>query len=333
MDLFERWPATAENPNGFSREPVPEIKDYKSYSRVKVFRRSPRHYWWQYVLGKKDKDTPDKDEGRLIHKCILETDSFMEHLKVRPSKDDHVVATKDELYEMAVNAGADDVKRSWSKPRIVSSLLSKDPSFGERLYDCALADFESGLSEDDLVVTPDQGERFIEIMRSVNSHPVAKQLVSGGDSEVCAYWFDKEFGCVWRSAIDHIRIGKSTVWITDVKSSRDASPWRFPADIDQHGYHLQNWIYRRVVGGITGMPVEILQLVVEKSPPYICEVYRPDTRSEETAYWEILRMMERWRACESSGHWPGYNEDKIAPIGLPNYAYWRIEESADREIS
>lgn len=331
IDPFERWPATAENPNGFSREPVAEISDYKSYSRIKWFRKSPRHYWWRYVMGNKDKDTAAKDEGRLIHKCILETDHFLEHLKVQPSRNDYRDLTKDELVAYGMEQGV-EVKKSWSKPVIISAIAAKDPAIKKWLYECALSRFKDDLREKDLVVTADQAERFVEIIKSVQDHPRAPKLVQGGFAEVCAYYRDPEFGVIWRVALDYIRFGKQKIWVTDVKSSKDASPWAFPTDIDKHAYYIQNWLYKRVVRGITGREVNINQLVIEKNAPYCCEVYEHDTRCEETAYWEIGRMMSRWQQCEETSVWPGYTDGKITPIGLPNYAYWRVEQIADQEV-
>lgn len=332
MDIFKEFPATADNPNGFCREPISEIKDYMSYSRLKMFNKSPRHYWWRYVLGNKPKETDAKDEGKLIHKCILETDDFLERLKVRPDKGDYQVHTKDDLAALGLEIGVEFLK-SDTKPKMIQKLLAADPSVRGMIYDCAIADFEEELRESDLVVTPDQANRFVNIVKSVSSHPTAHKLLDGrGWPEVCAYWWDEELGVLWRLQLDYVTILNGRIYIIDAKSTQDASENGFQRDIAKHGYHFQGWLYPRAIAGITGMPVQMAFLAVEKEEPYNSELYYPATRQLETTYWQVGRLLARWRRCIDTGVWQGYTDGKITPIDLPNWMHYQIEEQADKEL-
>lgn len=334
VNPFDQWPATVEQPNGFVREPLP-ITEYLSFSRIKVLSRSPRHYWWRYVLGRKDKDTPAKREGVLIHKALVETEDFLRRMRVIPDPSEYWDPTKADLVSFAEERGY-PIKKSATKGDITRELVRHDPSLRTRLYEVAAAEFERTCPIDALRLTKEQADRFTEIIRSVQGHEKAFQLMDGGYPEVTAYWWDKEFNVLWRCQIDYLKIvnGPSgpRVWIMEAKSTQSAHPDDFPRDIYSMGYYLQTWIYKRVIHGITRLPVNMVHVVVERNEPYNCETYEIDKMTQETAYWQVGRLIEQWRTGIQTGVWPGYSDGKINPIGLPAWGTYRIEQQADKEM-
>lgn len=331
MNPFELWPASVEKPSGFCRDPLP-ITEYLSYSRIKELSKSPRHYWWRYVLGKKGKDTPAKDEGKLIHKALIETDEFLSRMRVFPDPSEYWDPTKNDLLDACVDWGI-PVKKSLTKPLLMAEIVRHKPELRTRLYDMVAADFKAKCPPNALLLTKDQGDRFVEIIRSVRGHDRAMQLLDGGYPEVTAYWWDEEFQVLWRVQIDYLKIANGRVWIMEAKSTASADPDEFPRDVYQMGYYLQAWIYKRVVAGITGLPVNTVHVVVERAEPYCCETYVIGPMSQETAYWQVGRLIEKYKQGMATGRWPAYTDGQINPLELPAWGTWRIEAQAEKELN
>ncbi len=339
MDIFEKWPASVDNPNGFSREPIEEIGEYMSYSRVKTMAESMAHFKLRYIDKIKAEDTPEKAFGRLCHKMLLEPDLFRSNYVIEPSKEDF----KD-LLDSVEDLKAEHKKymkipAKAKKKEIEDSLVKVDPHCRSRIWRFILEDHFKNLSESSISVTKDQCHLILSMTNAIDSkvikHKRARDLLIDGEGEICAYWKDVEFGVTWLIKLDYLRVFNLTgddwlMWITDLKTTKNASYDGFKREIATWFYHYQSWIYRRVVRGITGMRVNITTVAVEKVDPIGVGVYEPESRADETAAWEIRSLLEKWRWCKGVNRWPKY-EEHIVKLGPPNWYYWNVEQKAELE--
>ena len=339
MDIFERYKATAENPNGFSRGPIPEITDYMSYSRVKTMAESMAHFKRSYIDGIKPEDTPEKTFGRLCHKMLLEPDHFRQNYVITPDKADYpdLLDTIPEL--KSVISEHRKVPTKWKKEDIEMALVKINPFYRSKIWRYILEDHYKNLTDDSVVVTKNEADIILAMIKEIDEKFInqkrARDLLINGEGEICAYWEDKELGVIWFIRLDYIRVfglpeGKWLFWITDLKTTKNASYGGFKKEIAMWKYHYQSWIYRRVIRGITGMKVNMTTVAVEKIAPIGVGVYEPEARSDETAAWEIRRHLEKWRWCQGVGRWPKY-EERIVQQGPPNWYYYNVEEEADME--
>lgn len=343
MDIFTQFPATADNPNGFSREPIPEITDYMSYSRIKTMTPpigSMAHYKHRYIDGNTPEDTPEKRFGRLLHEALLEPEKFAGSYSVKPDKK-KIEGLIDTVADLKAEAKKKKIKLpAGAKKDDIEDLLKKaDPFYRTRIFRFILEDYEKNLKNDSREVSQDQLDLILSMMKVIDNSVIknkkVRDLLKGGTSEVCAYWQDEELGVTWFIRLDYIRVIKLTndenlFWITDLKTTKDASPDGFRREIANLAYHLQNWIYHRVVRGITGAKVNLTNVALEKAVPIGVGVYNPEQRAWDTAAWQVRRTLEKFRWCQSIGRWPKY-EENIVELGPPNWYYWNIEQQADLE--
>ena len=81
-----------------------------------------------------------------------------------------------------------------------------------------------------------------KICDRIRAHPVASQLLSGGESELIAYWRHPVLGVNCRSMLDYVRRDKI---IVDLKTTQNASLEEFQRSVfdRRYGYYRQGAFY------------------------------------------------------------------------------------------
>lgn len=342
---FTKFQVTEENKTGFSAEPVEFITEYMSYSRIKEMDKSMKHFKVRYIDGVIPEDTDQKAFGRTVHAALLEPQKFRDRYVIRPKKENYedLLDTADKMkaelkkHKKKIPAGA-------KKADLEGLLVQINKLYRTKIWSAIVEDFEKNLKEDAMIITDPQADLILAMIKEIEEKRIyvgqkmyhARTFFSGGFPEVCAYWYDEEYNVTWFIRIDYIRFFKTPhgwkAWISDLKTTHDASKEGFEREKAKLGYHFQEWIYKRVVKGITGLPVNFTQFAIENTDPkYIgCNIHESTLRSQDTAGWQIRRYLEKWRECLALNRWPKYPEE-IIQSGLPNYVYYRIEESAEEE--
>jgi exodeoxyribonuclease VIII len=101
-------------------------------------------------------------------------------------------------------------------------------------------------------------------------------------------------------------IGKD--FIADLKTTNDASPWRFSRAALRMAYHAQlAWYQRGAAANGWHCPTGVL-IAVETSAPYAVTVHRLTPRALLEGNKLCVSWFEQLRNCEESGHWPGYSQ-------------------------
>jgi hypothetical protein len=115
-------------------------------------------------------------------------------------------------------------------------------------------------------------------------------------------------------------------WIAEVKTTDNAHPMECRKSIERYGYHVQGAAYQEA----TGKPVLFLFAETEG----VCDV----TPFELTGSllelgqrrWE--RAKATWKACLSSGVWPGAAGGKIVQLPATDFALVREEDEIDSNV-
>ena len=329
-EIFKKWGASEGNVNGFTDEPIEGV-DYLSYSRVSTFLKSAEHYRAKYIDKEESPESAAFAEGKVIHKALLEMDDFLARMRVKPHRSSFGIVTKEDLLSHARDCGITTVLPSWAKPKVIAELRNQDADLSDS-YDVALEEFESSLDENSMVFDEPTANRVIRIIKSVSAHPFARKLIDGGIPETIAYYHDKEFNVTWMARLDYVKFFDGKAYITDLKSTRDASEKQYQRDMANYGYFIQSWIYRRVVEGITGMETRFCQAVVEKDSPFRTKVFYVDPQAEETAYWCIGRAIDRMKTCMATNKWWDPDSTGLIQASMPNWAVWDYEAKAEREL-
>lgn len=164
--------------------------------------------------------------------------------------------------------------------------------------------------------------------RAVMDHPVAGKIVRlPAKTEVSVAWVDERTGIECKGRIDRLAPRKSGYLIVDLKTAQSAAPRQFAADAIKYGYDLQAAQYVDGLRAATGAEeIGFLWIVVEKTAPYVVEVYSatdPDTSPDfmTNGRYRRDRLMAELVKCLATGIYPGYSDgSKPVPLRVPAYA-------------
>jgi len=337
LDPVELYPATPDNPCGFSWQPLDLDVDYFSYSRLKQLKKSPKFYKMRYIDGIKTETTPEMRFGRTTHSALCEPAHFRKNFMIEPRKRDYpdLIDTAEQLQAELKSRGMKTTAAK--KADLERRLLEVAPELTDRMWKHIWSNHLAAVTDDSILLTNKEADTLKHMAVSLEEHPTALQTIRGGCSELCAYWPDDKYGVLWFTKLDHLIMveenSKRMVWVSELKTTKDCSPNGFMKEVYDQDYHIQSWLYHRVVKGITGINPYRSTVAIEKLPPYICEVFKPVQRADEAAAWQVDRRLKRLNECISTGKWTGYTDGKkMVPMDIPNYAHWQIEEEAAREL-
>jgi exodeoxyribonuclease VIII len=220
-----------------------------------------------------DHPEPDKDAyrvGRAFHCAVLEPDRWRAQYRLQP------------------NFG--DLRTTAAK--------------------CAKADWLETLPAD-AIVLPASEYRDVEMAAAaVREHRVARQLLTGGQAEVCVTWSDPETGLACKGRLDLLKPDG----VVDLKSAREIGPRRFSRAVGEYLYAAQLVYYWDgcVAAGL--LPAESQRPVIvaaEVTEPYDVGVYRLHETAVEAGRRLYRRLLTLWQTCTEANLWPGACPDML----------------------
>ncbi|MEE8298419.1 MAG: PD-(D/E)XK nuclease-like domain-containing protein [Thermodesulfobacteriota bacterium] len=344
VNPLELWPARPDDIQGFCNGRIPGAGEYMSYSRMKHLIKSPGHYHQRYILDIQTEKTRDMRIGELIDLALLGTGEFRKNFVMEPQKERYkeLLENKGGLLDTKAKIQAECRKLRILVEGTVADmekrLLKHDNDvYSRRLWSSIWKKFQRGVSEETIVLKATEADTITAMVKALGEHPVAYKLLSKGHSQVHTYAWDKELGVLWYGILDYIRVlqdkkGDYHIWLSELKSTKNASPWGFPKEIDEYAYHIQIWVYVRMITLITGIRPRSIIVAVEKKVPVGITLNDLDDRTMETARDQVKDALEAYRTGKLTNKWPVYPE-VIRKTGLPNYALYRIEENLTENLS
>lgn len=255
---------------------------YMSSSRLEKMRRSPLQF--RHSLEAEPETTDALERGTALHMAVLEPDLFEGH---------YVTIGQCE----GVKGDGERCQYQGSVYRDGQSFCkTHDPAKGEPLA--------PGLT----VLKADLYESVLGMRDAVLAHPRARTLFEGaGLFEATVIFDDPETGVRCRIRPD--RLVRRAGMMVEVKTTRDAAPWKFPADAERLGYFRKLALYRRGLRAIGWPYSHIAVLALEPSPPFDLLPYLADEDDLDRADREITRLLGRYQDCTQDDHFPGYAEE------------------------
>ena len=209
---------------GFSNIPFEEYAqiDATNQSTAKlIVKETPFAYWWNRKYGRASKK--EFDEGRIIHKVLLEPRDFDENFyKVPKSYQD---LKELEYFEMLTDKEKESLE---SAKRITATNAYK------KLYK---------MLEDNKKGQPVKGKLWQELVGMKNAlsrHPVVDTIHSKFLTEITVVWYDSEVQEWCKGMIDGLN---NNGLIADLKSTRYAGLPYFMYDVKKYGYDFQLAFY------------------------------------------------------------------------------------------
>lgn len=173
------------------------------------------------------------------------------------------------------------------------------------------------------ILTEAQALEVHAIAKAVRDDATASKYVSGGRAEVSLTWTQTlpEFAGMPETVVESKArldfIGAD--FISDLKTARDASPSRFGSQAWNLDYLGQASWYVDGYKAVTGRELPFFMVVVEKTPPFVTQVYEVTAPLLEMGRERYRDLLGRWAFCKSEGRWPGY-VDGLSELQLPKWA-------------
>jgi exodeoxyribonuclease VIII len=257
-----------------------------SRSGIEAFKKSPLHYWHEYLNP--DKEPEDKPEI-ITKQNALEFGNALHSYILEPQE-------FDKRY-MVFEKGDGRTKEGKAANELAKSLQN-----GRQLL-CTKA-----------------FKQILDMERSLNNHPTAKNLISGGVYEKSLFWIDSDTGILCKARPD--------IWLSnmigDLKTTRSAAYKDFQRDIYGYGYHIQAGMISEALWALQGVNMmNFIYVPLEKEAPYASAVYKLDENAVNKGREEFKKILFEIKECMLSDTWPSYSD---ATIDLPAYAYNNKEE-------
>lgn len=167
------------------------------------------------------------------------------------------------------------------------------------------------------LLTFDDFHTAISIRDAVYRHKRAKAIFGQGEHEATFVWKDSKTGEHCKCRVDWLR----PYFLTDLKTTRDASPRAFFRDVINYRYDVQDAHYTDGVDPSIGF----VFVVVEKIPPFGVAVYADQNRMRRLGMAKRDKDLGTFAECKAKNEWPGY-PDEIQVIDLPPYAYKELTD-------
>jgi hypothetical protein len=253
-----------------------------SISRLKELRRSPQHYLYRLSNPKESKPMT---LGIAAHTAVLEPERFERQFAV------------------------------WRRRTDSGNLAPRRGQYWDA--------FE-GENAGKTIITEDEHELATAIATAVRGNSNAMRYLQAGEPEVTLQW--QLDGRLCRGRVDWFtrvappNSAEILPHIVGLKSARDCRLFKFGNQAAVLGYHLQWGYYFDGYKAIKEAEPRMVEIVVESEPPHAVAVYEIPQDILDQGRDEYQALMLRLAECESTGHFPGPQEQE-EPLSLPSWVY------------
>jgi hypothetical protein len=136
------------------------------------------------------------------------------------------------------------------------------------------------------------------------------------------FWTDPLTKRNWKGRLDKIMDGHI---ISDLKTCRDCSSYKFGSQAYALGYHIKMAIYWSGYKAITGHEPKMRLLAIESKPPHESAVYRVTKDVLIQGMEELQQLEQTLRQCEETDIWPAREEEET-DLQLPTWATTQTDE-------
>jgi hypothetical protein len=148
------------------------------------------------------------------------------------------------------------------------------------------------------------------------NHPTAPKILEGGAAENSFLWVDNRTELLLKCRPDYLR---SDGVVVELKTTVDASWFKFQRDIYKYRYHVQAAMCCDGISKVLETPInEFIIIAIEKDPPYAIAIYRLDSMAIETGRAAYRKNLDTIK-CYNCNEYAGY-PTHIQDMWLPGYA-------------
>lgn len=169
--------------------------------------------------------------------------------------------------------------------------------------------------------------RLVGAMRdAVRGHKLASAALRSGKPEVTMAWADAETGLACKARPDWLR---EPAHVFDVKSTIDAHPAQFSRQASNLRYYMRAaWTLDAL--RLSSDEATYSFIVIEKTAPHPVIVAAYNSEAIEWARIQNRAALRRFADCLSSGKWPGYSDEHVVELSLPEWAARTLQHRHER---
>lgn len=201
---------------------------------------------------------------------------------------------------------------------------------GKELY----ASFLSSITNQE-IISPATAEIINSVFPALIDQVSTSKILTAlfkGTKEKSFYWTDPDTGLLCKCRPDCLTdLGV----ITDLKTTYDASPGAYSAQIGKMRYFMQAAFYldgvRHAVQQSNAQvnfqsPKAFVLVPIETSAPHGIAMYQLDEQAIELGRSLYKKLLALYASCASQKSWPGYSQ-KIETVSLPNWVFYNYKET------
>lgn len=260
--------------------------DAVNQSRLWLMRKSPYHFKNCYF-----KESKSKENGTLIHTAILEPHKALDTFRVVPEFC-YERREKDKIVDasFAAKEGFERVK------------LKLQSNAHKRIHTEFCSDSHK------TYITQDQMQLVVGLSRSANSQSLAEYFAGTKES----FGVSTVFGTNAKGIADVL----GDDFITDLKTTTDASPAGFKRSVYNYGYYFQAAFYCELFNRR-----DFTFVAIETEAPYAVCVHKMSDEYLDYGYKQVERLLKIYNQCRQQDVWPSYAS---SVLHLPTW----VEEGA-----
>lgn len=166
---------------------------------------------------------------------------------------------------------------------------------------------------------------------ALRRHPIAAALLDpdSGKPEQTLVWRDPESGVMCRALLDWLRhpADGQRLLVPDFKTSRAVDPRSIERALWDYGYYGQASWYTDAAErlGLSNGPPAFVLIFQMKEPPFLVVCAQPDPDAMGWGHARNRKARDLYRHCTERDEWPGYADDHVISVQLPQYAIRELE--------
>lgn len=166
---------------------------------------------------------------------------------------------------------------------------------------------------------PKEWEQLQAMRNKLMQHKIARgMLLAKGSFELTAFAIDEETGLHIKARPDRIVDDMIIDYKTTAISLGLTAQQRLAYGLSRH---VQGAHHKNVMELATGTPInKVLHLVQMTEPPYLVRVFNLSPDLLAYGKREVDRALLEIAECQRTGIYPGYPDDEIEDLNLPNWA-------------
>lgn len=242
-------------------------RDHPAVSRSELWhlRESPEKYIWHKEHPAEP--TPALVFGQLVHKLVLQAETFREDFAVSPDVDRRTKEGR---------AAWEEFNQSLDGQTVVSA-----------------ADFRKAAEMAHAVSNHPLAAKLLGIG-------------DRGRHETPHFWTDPDTGEECKCRTDAEVWIEDQLWVVDYKTTADASTEGFQREANRYGYDFQAAMYSEGVKASTGEWPRFAFVAQEKAEPYAINIFVADNEFIVRGYDIFRELLGLYHECKETGNWYGY---------------------------